>query len=401
MRFPEAKSITKTATISHFLLMLGYKTFSFFFPLFLLQQGLSIPQVGYVYLLLYLPMVLFSPLVGFFNRKINPSFFIIFGIAGYALYAFAMIVSGPSPIFFAAQVLLGLAAALFFVSFRALLIGARLPQPDRSFGWFYSAPVYGEAVAPVLGSLIIWQFGFVGVFIVSLFIHIANAVFTFFALRSAGTKLKEGVSLPELGTRYVAIGKGLLNRTILPIIIISLSILFSAGIYRSFFVVFLKDLGWTQNSILLYGSLSSILFIPFSLLLIRYLGKHHSFANVRNGVFVYGVSSVVFGFFAPLLHFVGVLFLMLIHDIGSIMANSGRSGLLSRTFFRYPHETAVVDTLFSPLGTALGSLVAALLIGVIGFVGLFVGSGAFVLALGIFIFMLSKRLALQQKTLPQ
>ena len=152
---PKIEKVTRDATISHFLLMFGYKLFSLYFPLFLVARGFSLPEVGYTYLLIYLPIALFAPFVGFLNHKINPAILASVGILGYGVYALGMIFIRNPALFYFWQVLLGISAALFFVSARAILISSPLENYDRAFGWFYSAPFYADALAPVLGALFI------------------------------------------------------------------------------------------------------------------------------------------------------------------------------------------------------------------------------------------------------
>ena len=166
---PKIEKITRDTTVVHFFLMFGYKLFSLYFPLFLIANNLSINQVGYSYLLIYLPIALFSPLVGYLNHKINPAILAFSGILGYGIYALGMILISPQDVswgillFYLWQVLLGVSAALFFTSFKGILMGFSLKQPDRAFGWFYSAPFYAAALAPAFGALLIWQFDFTGV----------------------------------------------------------------------------------------------------------------------------------------------------------------------------------------------------------------------------------------------
>src|SRR3989344_5099939 len=121
---PHLEKVTKDSTISHFLLMLGYKLFSFYFPLFLLEKGLSLPSVGFIYLLIYLPITVFSPLIGAISRKINPFFLIISGILGYGLYSLGMLFLPLSLFFYVLQVILGISASLFLVGNRIILISA-------------------------------------------------------------------------------------------------------------------------------------------------------------------------------------------------------------------------------------------------------------------------------------
>lgn len=393
MTFPDIETTTRHASSSHFLLMLGYKIFAFFFPLFLFERGFSLPQIGYTYLLIYLSMVLLVPLAGALNHRTNPAVLAASGIGGYALYSLLML-SGPGElVFFAAQILLGGSAALFFVSSRTLLISSHPKNPDSSFGWFYSAPIYGEAFAPVLGALVIWQFGFVGVFILSFLIHAGNMIFT---LR---TYLRDSLSFVPERTRtleaihegYRTIARGFQERKVAPFLLISFAILLLLGIYRPFFIPFLLESGWTDQLVLLYGAVFALVFTPISLMLIRYLETHRSATNVMGGAALYGISSILFAFGAPLLHMAGVLLIMLVRGAGGIMANAGRSGLLSQRFAKQPIEIATVDTIFAPLGSAIGSLAGGVLIGLLGFVGLFAGGGVFLLLAAFLVWLLFRR----------
>jgi len=64
-----------------------------------------------------------------------------------------------------------------FVGSRTLLITFS-KKPDESFAWFYSAPIYVEALAPAVGAFLIWRFSFVGVFIFSFIIHFLNIIYS-------------------------------------------------------------------------------------------------------------------------------------------------------------------------------------------------------------------------------
>ncbi len=119
--------------------MFGYKLFSIYFPLFLVARNFSIEQVGYTAFLIYLPIALFAPLIGFLNHKINPAILASIGILGYGIYSLGMIIFPNLISFYIFQIILGISASLFFVSSRAILMGAKLENPDRAFGWFYSA----------------------------------------------------------------------------------------------------------------------------------------------------------------------------------------------------------------------------------------------------------------------
>ncbi len=392
---PKIEKITKDATIVHFFLLFGYKTFSLYFPLFLVARGLSLPEVGYSFLLIYLPLSLFSPIAGFLNHKVNPAILSSLGIFGYALYALGMILIQNQVLFYFWQVLLGISAALFFVSMRSILMGFSLENSDRSFGWFYSAPFYADAIAPAVGAFFVWQFDFVGVFILSLILHLFTAVFCFIKLRKPAAPLTdENFGLDDSQDNYHKVFQILKRKNILPFLLISFSVLLLGGFYRAFFVLFLKDqLVWSQNLILIFASVSSALFVPLSLFLIKRLEKTDSKTNVFQGGLVDGLFSIIFGVALGFLNFISVLVIDLIRSAGSLICNSSRSGLVSRRLKTEPEEASAIDTIFAPLGVALGALVSGLLIGFLGYRLLFIFGGIFV----VFVVFLAKAVVKSQE----
>jgi len=382
---PKIEKVTRDASVTHFLLMFGYKVFSLYFPLFLVAKGLSLPQVGYTYLLIYLPLALSAPVVGGLCHKINPAVLATLGIAGYALYALGMILIQNPALFYFWQVFLGVSAALFFTSARAILISSPIENYDRAFGWFYSAPFYADALAPVFGALLIWQFDFIGVFIFSLLLQTMTAGFCYYQLKKPEVKpLDKYFNFEKLRENYNKIFQKLKNRTVLTPIIISFSVLLLAGFYRAFFVLFLKDsLSWSQNLILILISVASLLFLPLSLFLIRQLEVFRSEKNIFQGGLITGAFSIAFGLFLPVLNFLSVLIIRGGHFAGALIANAGRSGLISQRLKENPEEAGALDTVFSPMGVALGALVSGLLVGLLGYQFLFIIGGVFVVAVAL------------------
>ena len=399
--FPKIKKITLDVSISHFLLMFGYKLFSLYFPLFLIAHGLSLPQVGYTYLLIYLPIAIFAPVVGFLSGKINPAILAAFGTFGYGFYCLEMILINPaqSPfLFFQAQIFLGISAALFFVSARKILISSKLENHNRAFAWFYSSPYYASAIAPAVGALVIWKFGFYGVFILGLILQFLNAGFCLSQLgklKIPPTPFKKGEG--KFGRRHDAVsplGKNIFKnyqkafrklkeRNVSILLIVSFSVLILAGFYRTFFVLFLKDLNWSQNLIMFFISLLSLIFIPISFFVIKRIGKIKSEKNIFQGVIITGFFSIVLGGLGAFANFSTIFMAKLGQSIGEIMTGSGRSGFLSKKLKKCPEQASAIDTIFSPLGTAIGSLISGLIIGFLGFNNLFILGGIFVIIIAI------------------
>jgi len=380
--FPQIEKITKDATITHFFLMFGYKLFSLYFPLFLVAKSFSMAQVGYTNFLIYLPIALFAPLVGFLNHRINPALLTALGIFGYSFYSLGMIIFPSRLTFYIFQIILGISASLFFVSSRAILMGSKLEKPDRAFAWFYSAPSYADAFAPAVGALLIWRFSFTGVFAISMVVQVITAVFCFSRLRKSTQRLTEKIKIKESVQNYINVLKSIKGKSILPSVFSSFLVLILAGFNNTFFVLFLKNLGWSQNKILFFNSILSLIYLPISFWLIKQIGKMQSEKNVSRGSQITGFFSVLLGGLVSVLNFYFVLFIMLGKYIGSLMAGAGRSGLLTTKLKEYPEESAAVDTMFSPFATAAGALIGGLIIVPFGYPLIFISGGILIFVFG-------------------
>lgn len=382
LSLPKIEGITRDVTATHFFLMFGYKVFSLYFPLFLLAKNFSIPQIGYTSFLIYLPIALFAPIAGFLNHRINPAILSVIGILGYGIYALGMILFPNLLIFYLLQVVLGISAALFFVSSRAILMGSKLENPDRAFGWFYSASSYADALAPVAGALIIWKFDFIGVFVLSLILQFFNAVFCFSRLRVQTSQLTERTTIQESSQNYLKVLKVIKERNAFFFISASFLVLILAGFNNTFFVLFLKYLNWSQNQILILSSLLSLAFLPVSILVIKQVAKFRSEANICRGSQIVGLFSILLGGLASILNFYFIFLIMLGKSIGGLITGSGRSGLMTTKLKRFPEESAAVDTVFAPLATAVGALFGGLIIGLLGYPLIFILGGALIFGVG-------------------
>jgi MFS family permease len=388
---PKIEKITRDATLLHFFLMFGYRIFSLYFPLFLVAKGFSLPQVGYTYLLIYLPIAIFSPIVGFLNHRINPAILASIGILGYGFYALGMILFPNLIIFYLFQIILGISAAFFFVSMRAVLISSPLENYNRAFGWFYSASYYAGAVAPVVGALFIWKFNFIGVFTLSLVIQILTSIYCFLQLKRKRIKpLDKYFNLERFSQNYEIVFRKIKEREILLPILISFSVLLMSGFYQGFGILSLKDvLHWSHNTIITITAILCFLFSSISLYLIRRLEKFKSEKSIFQGGIIAGIFSTLFGIFLPYLNFLLYIIISLFQSAGALVCDSGRSGLVSQKLKENPEEAGAIDTIFSPLGTAFGALISGVVIGFLGYQFLFILGGLFVLI----VVILGKRFA--------
>jgi len=389
---PKIEKTTLDVSIVHFLLMFGYKLFSLYYPLFLVSLGLPASKVGWVYFIIYVTVAVSSVAVNFCIHKTNPAKIASIGIFGYGVYAFLMLAYAESPpVFYIAQVLLGISAALWLVSLRSIIIASVPRNYNISFGWFYSAPEYASAVAPIVGGLIIYKFGFNGVFILSILIQFANSMYAYFRLRNAGKanpktstisekhtsfnlkKLKENYS-----TVFTTIGKDYRALRVLWIVFIALVL---GGIYRSYFVLFLKDLNYSQNNIIGFMSMLSLAFVPASWATIKFIGKIPSHRNVLCGSIINSAAFIIVGAWSNLLSFIQIFFLMLVELLSGLSIGSGKSAFLSAKFSKFKEEASTIDTVLVSLSPAIGAIVGGMLISAIGFGNTFLLSGSIVFLL--------------------
>lgn len=371
--------VTENVTLIHFFLMFGYKLFSLYFPLFLIEKSFSIVEIGYTSFLIYLAIALFAPLVGYLNHKIKPYILISLGVLGYGIYSLMMIVSVSMFWFYFAQILLGISGALFFVSSRAIIMSSDLKKPDGTFAWFYSAPTYADAIAPAVGALIIWKFGFLGVFFVALIIQLFASLFAFFSLRKKMDYVLKPIRVEESIENYKKVGESIRFKGAGFFVFISFLVLIIAGFNNTFFVLFLKSLNWTQDQILIFNSLISLAFLPVSFWVAERIDRTRSEQNICLGGKIVGLFSVLLGGVANVLNFYSVFAIMLSKNIGGLITNSGRSGLMATKLKKYPEESAAIDTIFSPLSTAFGAIVGGFMIALFGYSTIFIFGGSVIL----------------------
>ncbi len=354
--------LIEKVTITHFLLMFGYKLFSIFFPLYLLEKGFSIIEVGYTSFLIYLSIAISSPIAGYLNHKIKPSTLITLGALGYATYSLMMTLSFPGISFYLAQILLGISGALFFVSSRVFLMNKNIAKKNSAFLWFYSAPAYAEAIAPALGALLIWKTGFIGAFILALIIQITASLFAFLVLKEEQTNTFKTIPLTKCIDNYKKVGNSMKFKGMIIPITTSFLILTLVGFHNTFFVIFLKDMSWSQNHILWFNALLYLFFLPLSFIISKNIDRAKNIENISLGGKIVGIFSIILGLLASIINAFSLLIIVLSKNIGNLVANSGRSSLMGTKLKKYPEEAAAIDTIFSPLSTALGSLIGGILI---------------------------------------
>ena len=385
------------------MLMFGYKIFSLYYPLFLLSVGLSIVNIGGIYLLTYSTIAVSSLVINCYIRKFNPAKIAALGIFGYGVFALMMLVSQNLIIFYAAQIILGFSAAAWLVSLKLILMKSKTDNHGRSFGWFYSMPHYATVIAPVVGGAVIWKFGFNGVFLLSVIIQFSTAIYVYFKL---GGKTPPNLPLsgeelvlpPDKGGlrgvsgSYKKVFNILKNDKALSVIFLSIfSALILGGIYRAFFVLFLQNLSFSQEEIIRFISISAIAYLPLSIIIIKIIEKFKDLKIANGGIIIESLATVVFGILAPIANLLGIFLIMMVDSFGSLLVGSGKSAILTRKFKNCKEEASTIDTIMTTLGPALGAFAGGIAISLIGFQFTFLIAGVVVFLMGIIFFTLSLR----------
>jgi len=390
---PEIERTTFNVSVVHFLLMFGYKLFSLYYPLFLISIGLSVVSVGWIYLLLYGTIATASVGVNFWIHRIDPAKAASAGIFGYGVYALLMLLNPGSAVFYSAQILLGISAALWLVSLKSIIIESRPKNFNSSFGWFYSAPEYASTLAPAIGGLVIYEFGFSGVFALSVLVQFINAFYAYFKLRGIKApddgifglpRGPEIFDLKRFKANYQEIFQSLKKDKIALLALVAIFFaLILGGIYRPYFVLFLKDLGHSQNDIIGFFSLLSLLYIPLSWIAIKLIGKMSSYKNISYGVLADGIIFIIIGLWANFLSLMQVFIFLLADLIAGLMVGSGKSGMMAKKFTKFKEEASTIDTIIVTLAPALGGILGGVAISYAGYQQTFLFMGIIVALLGL------------------
>ncbi len=386
-----ANHIAREAALAHFSLMFGYKIFSLYYPLFLAATGLSLLQIGEVYFWIYFPMAVAAPLAGFLSRAIHPALMAAAGCLGYAAYALGMVFWGGVAIAYLWQIVLGISAAFFFTASRALLIADSDGDSEHDFSWFYNASFWSAALAPAVGALIVWKFGFEAAFMTSAFIcvyaalisagmitnpwHTKRGHLTWLHFKNGWEKAFK-LAFPKIAAGYIAL---------------SFVVLLAANALHPFFVLFLRDdIGLDQTQILRFVAIMAAVFSIFYFFVLRRWQNGRPESGILRGAAVAGASTAMFGIFLPVLNYIGAFFIEFSRGVGGFLVNTGRSALLAKELKSRPAEGAALDTVFSPLGIALAAIFGGLVIDRLGYQWLLLITGAMIFT-AYFIVLIAKR----------
>ena len=371
LRYLNAELPTVYATLAHFMVLFGYKMFSLYYPLFLEERGFEIADIGIMYLLIYATIGAASPLINEFLKGKNPYYFIPVSIGGYALYSLGMIFSRTVVEFYFWQIFLGVSSALFYVSARTVIMRAEVETYDREFFYFYSAPFYSMVLAPFIGGIILWKLGFAHVFAASVAIYMLGILLCVLELKQSHLNIrKRRTSSIKSGVRIVFSTKNIV------MLAASLAALFSVGMYRSFFILFLEnEFSFDRLAIVTWVVVTSLT-VSFLCWKTAKSIKRKSEENLLRGNLLSGVMAVLLSITGA----VPILFAVYIcENLGRVVSESGKSAFLTKMFNHSKEEGAMFDTVLTSLGVAAGALIGGVLGNWLGLRAMFFINGVFLL----------------------
>lgn len=403
---PKMERTTFDVSFVHFLLMFGYKLFSLFYPLYLVSIGISVMEVGRIYFLTYFIISISCFAMNYYIRKISPAKLAALGVFGYGIFALIMLLSRDIFVFYLAQVVLGISAAAWLVSLKFILMNSKSENHARSFGWFYAMPSYATAFAPAAGGLIIWKFGFSGVFFASVVIQFLNAAYAYFRLGNN----KEIMNFQRAGTesgkqmqRYKEVF-AILNasKNVLLMLFFIFGALILGGIYRTFFVLLLKDISFSEESIIRLVSALSFVYVPFSILVIKVMERFHKAEIASGGMILEGAVSIIMGAFSSVLSAGAFFILNILDSMGALALGSGKSAFFAKKLEKFKEEASTIDSVMTTFGPALGALIGGILVSLLGYAGTFLIAGLAVFLIGILslFFKFEERKSAAQENFP-
>ncbi|MCU0653624.1 MAG: hypothetical protein MUD10_05195 [Candidatus Pacebacteria bacterium] len=379
-RVKNNNGVARDVTLVHFALMSGYRLFSLYYPLFLAAQGFSLTQIGKAYFFIYLPIALGAPLAGFLTRIIHPAIMIAAGCLGYAAYALGMVFFDGAAIVYLWQIALGLSAAMFFTASRCLLMFNSDNDAESNFSWFYNAPYWAGVIAPALGAVIIWQFGFKAAFEISVAVCLYAAALAAGMVGYPWHKTNRDLAWKKFATSWNRSVKLVSKGSIGALVALSFVVAVAGSLTDPFFILFLKNnLRFDQTQVLHFMVLSAAVFSIFYFFVLKHWQTGDPRTSIKRGALGSGVFTVVLGLLVPVLSYASAFAVQFARGIGEFLTGTGRSSLLTRELRGHPSEAGALDTVFSPLSIALGSFAGGYLVEWMGYQNLFIFAGGAIL----------------------
>ncbi len=383
----------KPIKLFYFLYIAGWGAFSVFFPVYLVERGISLAQVG---IIMAIPMI-----IGVFMSIMWSSFsdaigrrkpFLIQSSILMALFTFAITLLYS----FEGFLILGVFKALFIPMAEGLIVTSLFRLSDyrgraTAYSGFAIWGSVGWAIATALAGVAAWVFGITAVFyLASLLFVVATIVY----LRVPEPREIEGFPKtsarssvrPRIITSYFApIRELLTNKKMVILLLTSLPLFAAINAASRFFPIYLESSGASPILIGLAFTFPAILEIPVFL----HAGKLSDKIGARKPLLIFSAAVYSLLFFLVLLTSNPVL-LLLIHSLLTPFAwaplITGSSTLVSEIVPRDKWVTG--QNLFTiwlwSIGGIIGSLIGGFTSDAWGLPVMFAIASVFALVSGIF-----------------
>ncbi len=143
-----------------FLTILGYSISSSFISLYLKQTGTSELNIGIIFSLWPLFVILFAPLAGKLSDRIGRKWLLVLSSLGYASFGF---LAGFQQ-FIPAFIILGISNAFLWTVGRAYVFDVAKGTKAKEVGYFFFSAIAGSMVGPLLAGKLVETINFIPTF---------------------------------------------------------------------------------------------------------------------------------------------------------------------------------------------------------------------------------------------
>lgn len=174
-----------------FLTILGYSISSSFVSLYLKQTGTSELNIGFIFSLWPLFVILFAPLAGRLSDKIGRKWLLVLSSVGYASFGFL----ASAQLFIPAFIILGISNAFLWTIGRAYVFDIGKGTKSRELAYFQVSAIMGSFVGAPLAGKLVETLSFVPTFSIGGIIALAGSIIAILFLKESKDKIEKSHNL--------------------------------------------------------------------------------------------------------------------------------------------------------------------------------------------------------------
>lgn len=358
-----------------FLTILGYSISSSFVSLYLKQTGTSELNIGLIFSLWPLFVILFAPFAGRLSDRIGRKWLLVFSSIGYASFGF---LAGAQQ-FIPAFIVLGISNAFLWTIGRAYVFDVAKGTKAREVAYFNVAAILGSLFGAPLSGKLVEIINFIPTFYSGGFIALTGCVIAALFLKESKSEIKKNHKFSFSG-----------NFAILGFSTVLVS--FASLSYPIFFPILLSGLGFTP---FITGSLFAA--FKFTIAVSMFAGSklYNIFAEKTTAIAGGGIMSagfLIIGFAAALPEF---FVASVLGGIGAALNDIARQSFLGKITKSFGIGSGIYEV-FTNIGQWLGTWGSGLIAASFGIRKLFLFSAVLSMIAGLG-FLLTKNKAVKKK----